>query len=72
MLTDSGVLAPVSLNGFLHGKYFNRCSLLYPILALALEIIHFQAVVKTCKQSNDFSYNELAVVVSNLQDDIDR
>ena len=27
--------------------------------------------MKTCKQSNDFSYSELAVVVSNLQDDTD-
>ena len=25
MLTDSGVLPPVSLNGFLQGKYFNTC-----------------------------------------------
>ena len=46
-LTDSGVLAPGLSNGFLQAKYFNRCRLLHPILALALEILHFQAFMKT-------------------------
>ena len=71
MLTDSGALAPGSSNGFLQGKHFNRCRRLHPILALALEILHFQAFMKTCKQSNDFSYSELAVVLCNLQYDTD-
>ena len=66
MLTDSGVLAPGSLNGFLQGKYFNRCRLLHSILALALEILHFQEFMKTCSQSNDFSYSKLAVVVRSM------
>ena len=48
MLTDSGVLAPGSLNGILQGKHFNRCRRLHPILALALEILHFQAFMETC------------------------
>lgn len=41
ILTNSEVLAPGSLNGFLTGKHFNRCKRLHPILALALEILHF-------------------------------
>ena len=59
MLTDSGALAPGSLNGFLQGNHFNRCRRLHPILVLALKILHFQAFMETCKQSNDFSYSEL-------------
>ena len=65
MLTDSGALAPGSLNGILQGKHFNRCRRLHPILALTL------AFMETCKQSNDFSYTELAVVLDNLQYDTD-
>ena len=72
MLTDSGVLAPGSSNGFLQGEFFNRCRRLHQILAPPLEILHFQAFMKTCKQSNDFSYSEVAVVLGNLQDDADR
>ena len=71
MLNDSGVLAPGSLNGFLQGKHFNRCRRLHPILAFTLELLHFQAFMETCKQSNYFSYSELAVVLGNLQDDTD-
>ena len=71
MLTDSGALAPGSLNGILQGKHFNRCRRLHPILALTLEILHFQAFMETCKQSYDFSYSELAIVLDNLQYDTD-
>ena len=47
MLTATDVLAPGSLNGFLSGKHFNRCKRLHPILALAFEILHFLAFLKT-------------------------
>jgi hypothetical protein len=41
MLTESGVLAPGSLNGFINCKNFKRCKRLHSMLALALEILHF-------------------------------
>ena len=47
MLTDTDVLAPGSLNGFLSGRHFNRCKRLHPIFALAFEILHFKAFLKT-------------------------
>lgn len=37
MLTDTDVLAPGSLNGFLSGKHFNCCKQLHPMLALAFD-----------------------------------
>lgn len=48
MLTETGVFAPGSLNGFLTGKHFNRCKRLHPLLALAFESLHFKAFLQTC------------------------
>ena len=47
MLRATDVLASGSLNGYLSGKHFNRCKRLHPILALAFEILHFLAFLKT-------------------------
>ena len=62
MLTDSGVLAPGSLNGFLTGKHFNRCKRLHPILGLAFEILHFDSFLQ------DFGdKDELLALLNMLQ-----
>ena len=37
ILTEAGVLAEGSLNGFLKGKFYNRCSRIHEIFASALE-----------------------------------
>ena len=50
MLTDTEVLAPGSLNGFITGKHFNRCKRIHPLLALALEALHFQAFLATSNE----------------------
>ena len=42
MLTESGLLATGSLNGFLSGNHYNRCKRLHPMLATALQILHFR------------------------------
>ena len=62
VLTDSQVLAPVSLNGFLTGKHFNRCKRLHPILALAFEILHFKSFLATYERKD-----ELAELISSAQ-----
>ena len=62
MLTDTGVLAPGSLNGFLTGKHFNRCKRLHPLLALAFESLHFKAFLETC----DFK-EELHSLISSVE-----
>jgi hypothetical protein len=51
MLTESGVLAPGSLNGFINCKNFNRCKRLHSMLAL--EMLHFQVFIS----SYDYSEN---------------
>lgn len=42
MLTESGVLAPGSLRGFIECLNYNRCKRLHPMLALALETLLFR------------------------------
>ena len=53
MLTESEVLASGSLNGFLTGEHFNCCKRLHPILALALEILHFLKFLDTYERKYD-------------------
>ena len=53
MLTESEVLASGSLNGFLTGKHFNCCKRLHPILALALEILHFPKFLDTYERKDN-------------------
>ena len=43
ILTESGVLAHGSLNGFLLEKHYNRCKRLHPLLATAMQCLHFDA-----------------------------
>ena len=43
ILTDSGVLAPGSLRGVIECLNYNRCKRLHSMLALALEILLFDA-----------------------------
>ena len=62
MLTESEVLATGSLNGFLTGKHFNRCKRLHPILALALEMLHFSSFL------NSYPHREeTEALISNIQ-----
>jgi len=58
VLTNTDVLAPGSLSGFLTGKHFNRCKHLHPILGLAFEILHFEKFM----QIFDEKYELLALL----------
>ncbi|KAL4113704.1 hypothetical protein QTP88_017283 [Uroleucon formosanum] len=42
IMVESELLASGSVNGFITGKHFNRCKRLYPIIALGLQILHFE------------------------------
>lgn len=46
ILTESGVLAQGSLRGFLNGTNFNRNKRIHPMLAVALETLHFESFLK--------------------------
>ena len=49
ILIDSGVLAGGSLNGFVSGRHYIRCKRLYPMLALAFSMFHFQMFLDKCE-----------------------
>ena len=66
MLTDFGVLAPGSLNGFLSGKHFNRCKCLHPMFALAFEILHSRSFLATIQQNSELDINEHVHVLQNI------
>ena len=51
VLTETGALAPGSLQGFLMGKHYNRCKRIHPIFSAALEILHFQEFIRSTDDS---------------------
>lgn len=72
MLTDSGVLAPGSLNGFIQCKNYNRCKRLHPMLALAFETLLFRQFMKK-NENVDLVVLELRMdVPPNKKEDVDR
>lgn len=46
IMVDTKMLANGSVNSFIAGKHFNRCKRLHPIMALALQILHFEKFVQ--------------------------
>lgn len=48
-LVDAGLLASGSVNGFISGKHFNRCKRLYPLLAVVIQILHFEEYLEKKK-----------------------
>lgn len=46
VMVESNLIANGSLKGFLEGKHFNRCKRLHPLMALGLEVLHFQSFLQ--------------------------
>lgn len=49
ILIQSEVLASGSINGFLDAKHYNRCSRIHPIMASALQLLHFETFLTKSK-----------------------
>ena len=47
ILDECKILAKASINSFLRGKSYKRCKRMHELLALALEIIHFESYLTT-------------------------
>ena len=58
LLNETYVIEKGSLNGFLHGKNYNRYKRSHQLLALALEIKHFQAFLAS-KENPDVYNNQI-------------
>ena len=61
ILTESNVLSAGSLNGFMKGKYFNRCTRIHQILATVLEKLLYQAFLETM---TDEERDEISIVMN--------
>lgn len=49
IMVESNLLAASSVNGFISGKYYNRCKRLHPLLSLGLQILHIEQFLKRNK-----------------------
>jgi len=54
MMIESNIIAPGSVNGIIEGKHFNRCKRLHPLMALGLQMLHFDQFLKMEKIEYDF------------------
>ncbi|CAH2102424.1 unnamed protein product [Euphydryas editha] len=46
IMVENELLASGSVASFIDGKHFNRCKRLHPIMALGLQILHFQSFLE--------------------------
>ena len=63
ILVSSQVLAEGSVNTFLESKHFNRCKRIYPILADALQVLHFENFLKQSDYTDEFIKETLEFVL---------
>ena len=64
LLTECGVIATGSLSGLLSGKHYNRCKRIHPLLAVAIELMHFRSFLRTHDNSN----SAMTLIGHNLLD----
>lgn len=65
ILVEAEVLAPGSLNGFLHGKHFNRCKRLHPLLCAAMRILHFRYFLSKTELMTESLETKMAALHGN-------
>lgn len=63
ILTESGVLAQGSLRGFLNGNNFNRNKRIHPMLAVALEMLHFKSFMKQEEMMDEAALNSMLLKI---------
>ncbi|GFV92983.1 uncharacterized protein TNCV_3426951 [Trichonephila clavipes] len=61
MMIESNIIASGSVNGLVEGKHFNRCRRLQPLMALGLQMLHFDHFLKM----DNIEYNFLKEQVTD-------
>ncbi|GFY58280.1 uncharacterized protein TNIN_444071 [Trichonephila inaurata madagascariensis] len=61
MMIESNIIASGSVNGLVEGKHFNHCKPLHPLMALGLQMLHFDHFLKM----GNIEYNFLKEQVIN-------
>ena len=78
ILNESGVLASVSLTGFIKGKHYNRCKLIHMLFSAALQVLRLKEFVKLdegnvtidCLRDEIVNINKTPFDISGLSNDL--
>ncbi|CAH2015292.1 unnamed protein product [Acanthoscelides obtectus] len=68
MMIESKIIASGSVNGIIEGKHFNRCKRLHPLMALGLQILHFDQFLKTERVEHNFVKGQIYEDLLEYQD----
>lgn len=68
MMIESKIIASGSVNGIIEGKHFNRCKRLYPLIALGLQMLHFDQFLKTKNVEPNFMKGQIYEDLIEYQD----
>lgn len=68
MMVESKIIASGSVNGIIEGKHFNRCKRLHPLMAVGLQILHFDQFLKTKQVERDFLKEQIFDDLLQYQD----
>ncbi|CAG5110081.1 Protein of unknown function, partial [Cotesia congregata] len=72
ILVQAEVLANGSMNSFLDSKHFNRCKRLHPLLAAALQVLHFEKYLSTTNVTSEMLTDLLQMQMHNTTNENSR
>lgn len=72
ILVQAEVLANGSMNSFLDSKHFNRCKRLHPLIAAALQVLHFEQYLSTTNMTPEMLEELLQTQMQNITNENSR
>ncbi|GFW32110.1 uncharacterized protein TNCV_2601361 [Trichonephila clavipes] len=70
-MIESNIITSGSVNGLVEGKHFNRCKHLHPLMALGLQMLHFDHFLKMDNIEYNFLKKEVMEDLLHYQEVID-
>ncbi|GFY59169.1 uncharacterized protein TNIN_490501 [Trichonephila inaurata madagascariensis] len=70
-MIESNIIASGSVNGLVEGKHFNRCKHLHPLMALGLQMLHFDHFLKMDNIKYNFLKEQVIDDLLHYQEVID-
>ncbi|GFX24621.1 uncharacterized protein TNCV_3344011 [Trichonephila clavipes] len=71
MMIESNIIASGSVNGLVEGEHFNRCKRLHPLIALGLQMLHFDHFFKMDNIEYNFLKEQVIDDLLHCQEVID-
>ena len=69
ILIACDILASGSIKGFITGKHYNRCKRIHPLLASAMELLHFKFFLSRVGTNNSDILNLVREEISQIFND---